>query len=296
MTSASNPPSYPNPARIDSLDGTCETFPHFRSLPKEVQTMIWSDAVDLNPLNVPVGIIPQIGPGGFQFYSNVPIPECFIACKAYYKEAKKRYNVLGGRLKANDMPLVQHIDPNFWFNPAIDRFCPVEHWSPQNFEVSLTLFFNVLKVSKIAISDDCTEFSTFNLNMWQTFFYKDSLEKCSPHVKEIFYYITTKRLNTDVELSFGPTDSCKHWDQVTAAKRDFEKIIEVFANQNSEDIAAQKEGRPRIKVAGIPQWLFDVQSDWLAPKPQLMIETRSLTRAICTWGWYQHPTHTMPRL
>ncbi|KAJ8062689.1 hypothetical protein OCU04_009211 [Sclerotinia nivalis] len=303
MTSASNPLNDPNPARIDSLHGTCEEFPLFRYLPMEVQIMIWSDAVDFNPRNVPVGIMPQMGPGGFQFYSNAPIPECFVACKDYYKEAKKRYNVLDGRLEANDMLMVQHIHPNFWFNPAIDISYPVEHWSTQNFEVGLKLFFDVLKVSKIAISEDCAELPAFNLDTWYTFLHKYSLEKWSPDVKEIFYYITTNRLNTDVELSFGPTDvfrfyfplfrqTRRHWEQVRAAKKGFKYIIRVYANQNSEDIAAGKEGRPRIKVAGVPQWLFDVQSDWLAAKPQLMIETRSLNQKVSTWGWYQHPVHS----
>ncbi|KAF7952866.1 hypothetical protein EAE96_006090 [Botrytis aclada] len=271
------------------LDG----FTIFKKLSRDIQLMIWEEAVDFSPRNVPVGIMPQLGPGGFKFRTDIPIPEGFMACKDYYEAAKKRYCLLDGRLKANDMSMVQHLPSNFWFNPAIDRFCPVQEWSPYNFEIGLELFFLILQVSKIAISDYASDDNRHNGETWQKFFHTQSIESWGPHVKDLFYYITFERLNTDVELSFVPNDRpsedpgrfyfrklthfYKHWDQFIVAKVAYKVLARFHAHQKWQDKLAEKEGRPRVKLACIDQWLFDVGSDWSLTKPTLMIETRTFT-------------------
>ncbi|KAF7916957.1 uncharacterized protein EAE98_010388 [Botrytis deweyae] len=155
--SSSIPPNGHVLAPVSSRKVVLDEFTVFRKVPREIQLMIWEKAVDLNPRNVPVRIMPQLGPGGFKFRTDIPIPEGFMACKDYYEAARKRYSLLDDRLKANDMSMVQHLPSNFWFNPAIDRFCPVQKWSPHNFEVGLKLFFQILQVSRIAINDYATD-------------------------------------------------------------------------------------------------------------------------------------------
>ncbi|KAK6602498.1 hypothetical protein H4I95_06435 [Botrytis cinerea] len=270
-----------------------EEFTIFKDLPREIQLMIWEKAVDFNPRNVPVGIMPQLGPGGFKFRTDIPIPEGFMACKGYYEAAKKRYCLLNDRLKANDMSMVQHLPSNFWFNPAIDRFCPVQEWSPHNFEVGLKLFFQILRVAKIAISDYTTDDAHHNGETWQKFFHAGGTWNWSPYVKEIFYYITFQRLNTDVELSFVPNNRSskipgrfylqkfvhhtKHCNQIEDAKSGYRRLAELQAYQKHQDDAAERGGKPRVKLTTVPQWLFDVESGWSAAQPQLMIETRTFT-------------------
>lgn len=283
---SSIPSKVSDPAPVYTPDGILKTFPFFKYLPPEIQLMVWRIAVDFNPRNVPVSIMRQIGPGGFVFQSKIPIPRCFIACKDFYNEAERRYSVIGDRLKPNDMSLVQHIHPKLWFNPKIDRFCPVGHWSPQNFEVGLQLFFNALQVSKIAISDDSMELREFNFETWQTFFHKENIGKLSPHVTDTIYYFTAHRLHDDVEPLFAPDqesfletvqDSVKSRRQLLSFESGFEELIKMHVSQKSENETAEKEGRPRVKVAEAPQWLFDVGNDWSPTKPHIMIETRTFS-------------------
>ncbi|KAF7895595.1 uncharacterized protein EAF01_009557 [Botrytis porri] len=271
------------------LDG----FPIFKDFPREIQLMIWKQAVDVNPRNIPVGIMPQSGPGGFKFRIDIPIPEGPMACKDYYETAKKGYSLLDDRLEANDMSIVQHLPSNFWFNPAIDRFCPVQEWSPHNFEVGLKLFFQILRVSKIAIDDYVTDDAHHIGEKWQKFFHVKGIRNWSPHVKDIIYSITFQRLNTDVELTFVPNDRpsddpgrfyfeklvhiYKHWDQILDAKRGYKRLARLQADQKWEDEMAEKVGKPTVKLTDVPQWLFDVESDWSLAKSRLMIETRTFT-------------------
>ncbi|KAI9644244.1 hypothetical protein NHQ30_007599 [Ciborinia camelliae] len=283
-------------APVYSSEGILKTFTIFKSLPRELQIMIWRRAVDSNPRNVPVEIMPHIGPGGFQFQNNIPIPECFLACKDYYEEAERRYSVLGHRLRANDMSLVQHVHPNLWLNPAIDRFCPVGHWDPQMFEVGLKLFFDVLQVSKIAVSDDTIELPTYNEYSWKTYFHKQRIDEWSPHIQDIFIYITTKKLDADAEPSFElRKDSFyfpavflnrRHWQHTEAAIRAFEKISRLNEKQHEEDEVAKMEGRPRVKAAKVPQWLFDFGDPWSVPHLQAMIEAGTLDRSHRPPGWF----------
>ncbi|KAB8288188.1 hypothetical protein EYC80_010193 [Monilinia laxa] len=165
------------PAPIYSFDGILKSFPVFDYLTKEVRCMIWRAAGDLNPRNNPIQTVPHIGPGGFQFQSKIPIPPEFFACKDYFGEVRKRYVILYNRLQANDMSLAQYIPPKLWFNPAIDRFCLVSHWTPQEFNVGIRLLFEFLQASKIAVSVDCAEKPEYNLNTWQTIFHHKNIPK-----------------------------------------------------------------------------------------------------------------------
>ncbi|EDO00447.1 predicted protein [Sclerotinia sclerotiorum 1980 UF-70] len=107
------------------------------------------------------------------------------------------------------------------------------------------------------------------------------MEKWSADVKETFYYITIKRLNTDVELSFGPVEVFQ--SRFPLLRGGGGGGTSIWTKKPLEG-AAEKEGRPRIKVPGVGQWLFNFQSDYLVPKPQLMIETRSITNLFPSWG------------
>ncbi|ESZ90610.1 hypothetical protein SBOR_9007 [Sclerotinia borealis F-4128] len=284
------------PAAIYYLDGILKSFPLFKYLAPEIQIMIWQQALDFNPRNVPVRVIRQIGPGGFKFETKIPIPGCYLACKEYYLQARQRYSVIDGCLIANDMSLVQHVDPKLWFNPAVDRFCPVGHWSSQSFEVGSKIFFDILKVSKIAVSNYCAEYLTYNLKSWSTFFHKQNIHKWSPHIEDIFSYITTQRLIADVELSFKPREptcffvnpqhSIKNMRQCDAAEKAVDKIVRLHRNQCKENEAAQNEGRLRIKLAGVPQWLFDVGNNWSVPDFQLMVETHTPSWSALFRVWY----------
>ncbi|KAF7947351.1 uncharacterized protein EAE97_004600 [Botrytis byssoidea] len=289
--SSSIPPYGHVLAPVSSRRVVLDKCTSFRTLPREAQLMIWEKAVDLSPRNVPVGIMPQLGPGGFKFRTDIPIPEGFMACKDYYEAARKRYCLLDNRLKANDMFTVQHLSPNFWFDPAIDRFCPVQEWNTHNFKVGLKLFFQILQVSRIAINDYATDDAHHNGETWQKFFHKEGISNWSPYVKDIFYYITYQRLNTDVELSFVPNDGTsdeqwgfhfhrshqlhKHWDQILDAKRGYRRLARLQADQKWQDKSIEREGKARVKLTDVPQWLFDVESDWSVAQPRLMIETRA---------------------
>ncbi|KAF7883216.1 uncharacterized protein EAF02_005136 [Botrytis sinoallii] len=281
---SSIPPNDHVLAPVSSRKVVLDEFTVFRNVPREIQLMIWEKTVDVNPRNVPVGIMPQLGPGD---------SKGFMACKDYYEAARKRYSLLDDRLKANDMSMVQHLPSNFWFNPAIDRFCPVQEWSPHNFEVGLKLFFQILQVSRIAINDYATDDARHNCETWQKFFHKEGISNWSPYFKDIFYYITFQRLNTDVELSFVPNDRpsddpgrfyfqkfyhfYKHWTQMLDAKRGYKRLAQLQADQKWQDESAEREGKPRVKLTDVPQWLFDVESDWSVAQPRLMIETRTFT-------------------
>ncbi|KAF5875326.1 uncharacterized protein Bfra_003781 [Botrytis fragariae] len=290
---SSVPPNGHALAPISSRRVVLDEITLFRTFPREIQLMIWEQAVDINPRNVPVGIMPQLGPGGFKFGTDIPIPEGFMACKDYYEAAKKRYSLLDGRLKANDMTMVQHLPSNFWFNSAIDRFCPVQEWSPHNFEIGLKLFFQILQVSKIAINDYAADDAHHNGETWQKLFHKEGISNWSPYVKDIFYYITFQRLNTDIELSFVPNNrpsddpgrfyfqrfvhAYKHWTQILDAKKGYKGLAHLQADQMWQDEVAEREGNPRVKLTDVPQWLFDVESDWSVAQPRLMIETQTFT-------------------
>lgn len=288
---SSIPPDDHVLAPVSSRQVVLDEFKQFRTLPREIQLMIWGKAVDANPRNVPVGIMPQLGPGGFKFRTDIPIPEGFMACKDYYEVVRKRYSLLDNRLKANDMSMVQHLSSNFWFNPAIDRFCPVQEWNTHNFEVGLKLFFQIIQVSKIAINDYSNDDAHHNGETWQKFFHEEGISNWSPYVKDIFYYITFQRLNTDVELSFVPNEEpsdapwrfhfhrfhqhSKHWDQIIFAKRGYRRLARLQADQKRQDKLTEREGKARVKLTDVPQWLFDVESDWSVAQPRLMVEKRA---------------------
>ncbi|TGO41043.1 hypothetical protein BHYA_0027g00200 [Botrytis hyacinthi] len=287
------PPNGHVLAPVSSRRVVLDEFTSFKTFPREIQLMIWDKAVDINPQNLPVGIMLQLGPGGLKFRTDIPIPEGFMACKDYYEAAKKRYSLLDGRLKANDISMVQHLSSDFWFNPAIDRFCPVQEWSPHHFEVGLKLFFQILQVSSIAINDYATNATRHNGETWQKFFHRKGISNWSPYVKDTFYYITFQRLNTDVELSFVPSDRpsddpgrfyfqrfhhfYKHWTQMLDAKRGYKRLARLQADQKWQDESTERESKARVKHTDVPQWLFDVESDWSVAQHKLMIETRAFT-------------------
>ncbi|KAA8565395.1 hypothetical protein MFRU_071g00170 [Monilinia fructicola] len=271
------------PAPIYSFDGILESFPVFKTLPPELQTMIWKEATYINPRNVPIQIVPYAGPGEFRFQNDLPIPRAFFACKAYFTEAKKRYVILNNRFKANDMSLAQHIPPNLWFNSAIDRFCPVLHWSPQHFAVGVRLFFEVLQVSKIAVNIDCIEERDYNLNTWPTIFHQINIPRWNTNIDDIIHYVTNRRIGADIEPIFARDNVyflthiqyLKYWTQKNAVDDARQEIIDVYSAQCKEDETAIREGRPRVKMSGVPQWLFDLGQAWSLPKFEFMLETRS---------------------
>lgn len=235
----------------------------FEALPQEIYNMIWEETIEGRNVQVRCRVIGE----EFEIYSDPPQINVSQRSREWMKS---EYNVAylaqirgyTGTLK----PL-----ENLWFNPKLDRICPVveRDWTPQAFKTMCDLL-KLLKVWRIAVSD-CSHVVAKIPNPWVTFFQRLYGDHWSSSFMESVLYTTKHDFIPHQKLEFvhyelanvelEPAQERARLIEVSESKKAFRRFNRLKNKQTRQDESNKLKGKKRTMVDGIPTWFFEEKKE-----------------------------------